>query len=882
MLHDLLFRIRTLFRRPGIEVELEDELRFHRQQQLEKYLSAGLNPAEAHRRVRLEFGGLDQIKEECRDARGVQLLDTLARDLRYALRVLRKSPGFTIVATVTLALGIGANTAIFSLLYGVLLRPLPYHDPASLIVLHETTPMVGVVSPSYPNYLDWRAQTRAFSNMAVINSVAFNLSGIERPENITGIAVSPNFLSLLGIHPLLGRDFDPSEEKAGAAPVVMLSHTLWQTHFGADRKAIGQTIALDGRSFVIIGVLPPQFRWLETVDVVEPVGVWMNGNTSYRERGERGDSAVIARLASGVGLRQAQTELEGIAARLAQAYPGTNDQFGVTLRPIRDVFVSEIRPAVMVLFAAVTFVLLIACANVASLFLMRGIARTREMSLRIAVGATRGRIVAHLLAESFVLTFLGGFAGLALAVVAIRAAAGFIPEGLLAGANIDLNPTVLLFTAGIATAAAFAFGLGPALHSTKADVQSELKEGGRGTTSGAAASRWRSILVVAEISLALILLVGAGLLMKSLSRLLSVDAGVRTERVLTMQMSLRTAQYRKNPAILNFWDRVLAGVRALPGVQAAALGTGVPLTGDHSRTDITIEGMTPPKPGNYPHPDVHIVTPDYVTALGVRLLRGREVTVMDTEDSPRVAIINERLAQQFFGRADPIGKRFVFSHPSADQAPPWITIVGVVGDTKLYGLANPSRLEVYLPFRQVVSDSMTLIVKSATDAPAMTSAIRSVIASIDKDQPIFGIATMEQLVRFSVSTRRVTFIILGAFSTLALVLSAIGIYGVISYSVAQRSHEIAVRMALGAAPGDVLRIMLGQAARIVGAGVITGAVASFALTRLMSNLLYSVSSSDPLTFAAVTGVLALVAMLACYIPARRTLRVDPMTALRSE
>jgi putative ABC transport system permease protein len=585
-------------------------------------------------------------------------------------------------------------------------------------------------------------------------------------------------------------------------------------------------------------------------------------------------------LVPGISFMQARAEMEAIAARLAQAYPAANAQFGVTLRPVRDVFVSGIRPTLVVLFAAVTFVLLIACANVASLFLMRGAGRVREVALRIAMGATRGRIIAQMLAESFILTFLGGAAGLAVAVAAIRALTGLIPTERLAGASIDLNGPAMLFAGGVVILSAFVFGLAPAWHSTKADVQSELKEGGRSATAGAGPSRWRGVLVVAEIALALVLLAGAGLMMKSLYRLLSVDAGVRTEHVLTMQMSLRT--YTKDPAIRNFWSTLLRGVRALPGVQAAAVGIGIPLTDDHSRTDVTIEGMALPKPGDYPHPDVHIASSDYAKTLGIRLVRGREFTDMDNEKAPRVAIVNARMAQQFLRGRDPIGQRIMFGAPSPKRAPEWMTIVGVVGDTKLYGLENPSRLELYVPAQQAVTRSMTLVVKSANDPAAQSSAIRSVIASIDKDQPVFAVATMQQLVRDSVSTRRITFIVLGAFSALALVLAAIGIYGVISYSVAQRAHEIGIRMALGAQPGNVLLMVLGQGAKITGVGVLIGLAASLGLTRLLGRLLYSVSFADPITFAGVTLALALVAMVACYIPARRTLRVDPMSSLRCE
>ncbi len=882
MFSDLVFRVRSLFQAKTVEADLDDELRFHFEQQREKYLKSGLTPPEALRRVRLEFGGLDQVKEECREARGRQLMETLFQDIRYALRTLRKSTTFTCVALLTLALGIGANTAIFSVVYAVLLRPLPYHDPSRVIVLNETTPNVGTVSVSYPNYLDFRAQSRAFSEMAAVSGIAFNLAGISQPESISGEAVSTNFLSMMGVRPFLGRDFDPSEEKAGSAPVVLLSYPLWQSHFGGEQNAIGRTITLNGRGFTVIGVLPPEFRSIDKTDVVEPIGVWLTGNSASTERGDRGDMVAVGRLAPGVGVAQARAEMEGIAARLAQAYPTTNDQCSVMLQPIRDVFVSDVRPALLVLFCAVMFVLLIACANVANLFLMRGAGRAREIALRIAIGASRGRIIGQMLAESFVLALLGGVLGLALAIWGIHGIVRLIPDDKLAGVSVDLNGTVLLFACGAMVLSALVFGLTPALQSTKAGGASELKQGARTASAGAGQNRWRSGLVIAEVALALILLVGAGLMMKSLYRLLSVDPGVRPDRVLTMEMSLRTSQYEKDPSILNFWQQVLDRVRALPGVEAAAAGTLIPLTNEHSRTDITIEGMALPKPGSFPHPDYHIVSPDYGRTLGIQLLRGREFTDADTENAPRVGMINARVARELFLHEDPIGKRFTFGHPSAKNPPKWITIVGVVGDTKLYGLANPSRLEVYVPLRQEADSDMGLVVRSGIDPAALTSAIRSVVASVDKDQPIFAIATMRQLVADSVSTRRITLILLGLFSALALLLAAVGIYGVISYSVAQRTREIGIRMALGARSGDVLGMILGQGAKIVGAGVAVGMLASLGLTRLMANLLFSVSAADPLTFAAVAIVLALVAMLACYIPARRTLRVDPAITLRYE
>jgi putative ABC transport system permease protein len=809
-------------------------------------------------------------------------MEALWQDLRYGIRILAKAPGFTITAILTLALGIGANTAIFSFVYGVLLQPLPYRNPSRLMVLNETNPKVGTVSVSYPNFLDWRAQSHAFSQMAAVHDVGFNLAGITQPENISGEAVSPTFLSMLGVRPYLGRDFDPSEEKAGTAPVLLLSYALWQSHLGADPNAVGRIITLDGRSFTIVGVLPPNFRSVDQTDVLEPIGVWATKNPDATERGERGDLVVIGRLAPGVTFARARAEMDGIAARLASEYPLANDQCGVKLQPIRDVFVGDMRPAILVLFGAVMFVLLIACANVANLFLVRGATRTKEIALRIAFGASRGRIIRQMLTESFVLALLGGALGVALAIGGIRGMGRLIPADMLSGAAINLNGVVLLFAAGVVVLAAFIFGLAPAMHSTRPDVQSELKEGARTSTAGTQQQKLRAALAIAEISLAMVLMAGAGLMMNSLYRLLSVNPGFRTDRVLTMEMDLRTQQYATDSAIHNFWQQVLDRVRTLPGIESSAVGTVVPFTDNHNRGDITIEGMPQPRPGSWPHPDYHIVSAAYVRTLGIPLLRGRTFTDADNENAPLVGMINAKLAREFFAYEDPIGKRFTFGHATAANPPKWITIVGVVGDTKLYGLANPARLEVYMPFRQDTASDMDLLVKSAVDPAALIASIRGVVASIDKNQPIFAISTMDQLRSDSVSTRRITLVLLGAFSSLALVLATIGIYGVISYSVAQRTHEIGIRMALGAQHQNVLRMILGEGGKIALAGIGTGIVAALALTRMMSSLLFSVNATDPTTFAAVALLLAVVALLACYIPARRAMRVDPMVALRHE
>lgn len=805
---------------------------------------------------------------------------SVGQDLRYALRQLRKSPGFTAVAVLTLALGIGANTAVFSIVYSALLQPLPYRDASRLMVLNETTPNVGLVSVSYPNFLDWRAQSHTFSEMAAVNSVAFNLSGVTEPESLNGLSVSPNFLSMLGIRPAIGRDFGATEEQSGTAPVAILSYSLWQRRFAGDPGVLGRTIVLDGRAFTVVGVLPSNFLAPGNTDVLIPIGVWItNHSEEAHSRGDRGDLIVIGRLAPGVSEKQAQTEMEAIAERLAKEYPLVNERCGAALQPIRDAFVGQTRPALLVLFGAVIFVLMIACANVANLFLVRGTGRTKEMALRLALGASTSRIVVQMLTESLVLSLFGGILGVGIAFAGVRGIARLVPTGLLPEA--ELNIPVLLFAAAIVLLAAFVFGITPALHSSRTDVQSELKEGSRTSSSGTAHSRVRGALAIAEAALAVVLLIGAGLMMKSLYRLLQVDPGFAPNQVLTMTLSLRPEQYSKEAAKRNFWEQLLQRVHELPGVESAAVSTNTPMTDNHNRSDVTIEGMGQPLPGHYPHPDVHIISPGYLRTLGVTLLSGRSFTEADREGAPPIAMINQRLAKQFFTDQDPIGKRFMFGHPGMDT-PQWLTIVGVVADTKLYGLVNFSRLEVYLPFRQNPIGLMDLVVKSHVDPGALTAAVRSSVYSVDKDQSIASVATMKELVNNSLATRRMTFVLLGLFSALALILGAIGIYGVISYSVAQRTREIGVRMALGAPRAEVFRMIIGQGVRLAATGIAIGILAALGLARLMSSLLYQVSTTDFETFTAVAVLLLIVAFAAAYIPARRATSVEPIVALRYE
>jgi putative ABC transport system permease protein len=870
--------LRNIFQRQRDDRELDDELRSYIDQLAEDKIRQGMKPEEARRAARIELGGVEQVKENVREVRLGAWFDSFLQDLRYGARMLRKNPGFTAVAVLTLALGIGANTAMFSVINAVLLRSLPFTNPQQLLVLQELSPSVGLHSPSYPDFLDWRKQSKTMPQMAALNDRSFNLSGVAQPENINGYAVSPNCLALLGVRPILGRDFLPSEETPGTAPVAILSYALWESHFGADPNVIGKNLTLDGRSFAIIGVLPPNIRFLDKTDLLAPIGVWAG---EMMNRGDRGDMAGIARLAPNATLAQARAEMDTIAANLRKEYP-VNAGISVSVTPLRDQLAGDTRPAILVLFGAVVFVLLIACVNVANLFLARGAARAREIAVRQACGASRQRLVRQMLTESFVLAGFGGGLGIAAGALGIEGLRHLIPANILQGAVITMDRSVLLFSAAMVVLVAVAFGLAPAWQASQPRVHETLKEGGRSSTSGAQQNRLRSALVIVETALALVLLVGAGLMMKSMYRLLQVNPGFRPERVLTLEIDLRTAQYSKDEATLNFWRQVLDRVRVLPGVEAAALGTLVPLTGDHNRTDITIEGMPTPEPGKFPHPDYHSVSAGYLDALTIPLLRGRNFTAADTKTAPPVALINYTMAHRFWPNGDAIGKRLRFGHPEWKDDFPWITVVGVVGDTKLYGLSNPSRLELYLPYEQSPTTVMSLVLRSAIDPASLTSAVRGAVLAIDKDQPVADVNTMTQLVDKSVATPRITLVLLGLFSALALVLAAIGTYGVNAYSVQQRTHELGIRLALGAQRGDVLRLVLTHGMKLAGLGIAIGIAAAFGLTRLMASLLFGTGASDPIAFSAASIVLLLVAVAACCVPARRAMRVDPMVALRYE
>jgi len=866
-------------RRKKWDEERAHELRSHVEIEADENVSRGMLPNEARYAANKKLGNVTQIREEIFHMNSMAFVETMLQDLRFAFRMLRKKPSFTIAAVLTLALGIGATTAIFSVVNAMLLKPLPYANASQLIVVTGTSARIPDFSISLPDFLDYQKQSSTFSDMAASIQLGLSLSGVSQPQFINGYYVTHNFLSTLGVHPMIGRDFLPEEDQPGTAPVVLLSYKLWQSKMQGDPKVVGRTMQLDERSYTIIGVLPKSFFFLDTADLLAPSGTFPAPRL-FTDRGNHGDTDVIGRMAPGMKLPQVKVEFDSLASQLAASYPSTNTGYGVKLTPIRDVYVSDTSSALLILFGAVIFVLLIACANVANLYLVRGAERTKEIAVRLAFGASRSRVVRQMLTESLLLAFLGGGLGAVLGIWSVAGLERLAPAGTLMAMDTHIDGTVLGFVGAIVLFVSIAFGLMPALHATRPDVQEALKDGGRSSTPSAKQQRLRGALAISETALALVLVIGAGLMLKSLYRLLEVSPGFQQDHVLTMRIDLPRVRYPKVPAALNFWQQILDRVKALPGVESAAVGTVVPFAGDHRRTDITIDGQPVPEIGSFPHPDYHSVSSDYFSAMKIPLLRGRAFTDADSENAQLVGVINSTLAKRYWPDDDPIGKQFLFGHPSSTNN--WVRIVGVVPDTKIYGLANPARIEVYVPYRQKASSNMTLIVRSAADSAGLTAEVESQIAAVDKDQAVTEISTMSQLVDNSVSTQHATLILLGLFSALALVLASIGIYGVMAYSVAMRTHEIGIRIALGAQKRDVLRMVMGQGVRLAFAGVAIGVIAALALTRLLSSLLFSVSANDPVVFICVPVLLILVTLVACYIPAMRAMRVDPMVALRYE
>src|SRR5215468_4312404 len=803
-------------------------------------------------------------------------MQTLWQDLRYGARMLLKKPGFTLIAIGAIALGVGANTAIFSVVNAVLLRPLPYEESERLVVLYETNPQQGrdELDVSYPNFADWRAQSQSFEQMVAYLSGGMVLTGKDEPAWLPVAAVSADFFSMLRVKPLRGRTFLPEEDKVGGAPVVVVSHAFWQSRFGGDEGLIGRQIMLNGKGRTVIGVMPPNFALPpgDQTEVWFALGPWSDQmqNRAYHRL------TAIGRLKSDVTLPQAQTELATITNRIQQQYPEADPGHGVNVLSGYESLTKNARPALLTLVVAVGFLLLIACANVANLLLARAEARQKEIAIRTALGATRGRIVRQLLTESLLLAVAGGAAGLLLAAWGVDALAGSLPEDFPRAKEIGIDRVVLGFTGALSVLTGLIFGIIPALTRAKPALNETLKEGGR-TSATFGRGRMRSALIVTEVALSLALLIGAGLLIKSFWRLTQVDPGFQPDHLLTMNVTLIGEKYKETGEVISFFRALPARLGALPGVKAVSAVSVLPISGGDGNGGLTIEGREFP-PAQTPSASFRRILPNYFSVMGIPLKQGREFDERDT-GAEKVVIVNEGMARRFWPDGDAIGKRIKVGPP---QNEPWLTIVGVAGDVKNVGLEADARLATYEPHSQRPWSSMTLAIRTGADPLSLSAAVRGELRAMEKDLLIRVLSTMDERIRLSVAPRRFNMTLLAGFAALALLLAAVGVYGVMSYTVTQRTHEIGVRMALGAQSGAVLKLIVGQGLRLASIGVAIGLPAAFVLTRWMEDLLFGVRPTDAWTYGAVAALLLLVALFACWIPARRAAKVDPMVALRCE
>jgi putative ABC transport system permease protein len=807
-------------------------------------------------------------------------METFIQDIRFGIRMLAKKPMFSIIAVITLALGIGANTAIFSVVNGVLLRPLPFKEPDRLMMIRETKlPQFPEFSVAPGNFLDWKKQNTVFERLVAYKGSSLNLIGTDDPERLRALNVTEGFFAMLGAQPQLGRDFLAEEDQVGHNNVVILSYGLWQRRFSGDPKILNQTITLNRQAYTVIGVMPATFHFgsgENELDLWTPMAF-----TEGQAQNHGGHGLVaIGQLKPGITVDQARAEMSAIAGRLAAQYP-VDIGWDVKIMPLLEFSVRSIKPALLILLVAVAFVLLIACANVANLLLARAAGRQKEIATRTSLGASRWRIVRQLLTESLLLSLLGGALGLALAKWGMDLLLTLAPPDLPRLNNVSLDGRVLAFTATITLLTGVIFGLVPALQSSKPNLNETMKDAGRGSTEGGRRQRIRSTLVVLEVATALVLLVGAGLMIKSFWQLQKVDPGFNPDNTLTVQVSLPKTKYPEESQQVAFFQQLIERVATLPGVQSAGAGHVVPLSGNDFVLAFEIDGRPPLQPGVTQSTNYYSVSADYFKAMGIPLRRGRVFTERDIKDSPRVAVINETMAKKIFPDEDPIGKRITFDNRQKGN-PEWFEIVGIVGDVKQYSLDQVTTMQTYEPYIQQTFPYMTLVVRTTGDPTNLNAAIRSEVLKLDKEQPTTNFKTLNEFFSISIAQQRFSVVLLGMFAVVALVLSAVGIYGVLSYAVTQRTHEIGIRVALGAGKRDVLRLVVGQGMLLTVIGVAGGLGAAFALTRLMASLLFGVTATDAVTFASVASLLLAVALLACYIPARRATKVDPLVALRYE
>ncbi|MFY9609354.1 MAG: ABC transporter permease [Blastocatellia bacterium] len=810
-------------------------------------------------------------------------MQTLLQDLRYAIRTMTNNRAFTAVAVLALALGIGANTVIFSVVNAVLLRSLPFPDPDRIIMVFESDlqkPSQEAIAAA--NFLDWRDQNQVFENMAAYREETFNLTGTDRPERAAGVVSTADLFPVLGVTPILGRVFRADEENLGGGRVAVISQNLWERRFASDPNVIGQKLASNSESLTIIGVMPAGFRFPWESDLWIPPRQFvpehvLNPTVNMSANRDSHYLSAIARLKPGQTLQQARANMDAVARRLEEQNPNENGGRGVSLATLREQSVGDVRPTLLVLFGAVGFVLLIACANVANLLLARAATRQKEIAIRTALGATRFRLVRQLLTESVLLALLGGGFGSLLAMWGIGPLISLMPSGIHGAKDIGIDGLVLGFTLAVSLLTGVVFGLFPALQATKSDLNESLKEGGRGGSAGARRNRARSLLVVSEIALSMVLLIGAGLMTRSFIRLEQVNPGFETRNVMTMRLSLPAAQYPDSRRRAAFFQQVIQRLQSIPGVQSGAAISRLPLTPGNSGRGVTIAGRVTDGSGEGPSADYRVISADYFSVMGVPVFKGRSFTEADNSDAPPVAVINETMAQRYWPGEDPLGQRM-----RIEDDDPWMEIVGVVGTVKHFGLDSKSRPEFYVPYPNDPWPFMTAVIRSTSNPTSLADAMRNAVWAIDKDLPVPDIKTMEQLLSGSVAGRQFNMLLLGTFAAVALVLASVGIYGVMSYSVTQRTHEIGIRMALGARQSDVVKLVVGQGVILALIGVGIGLAGALALTRVLASLLFEVGTTDPATFLAISILLTGVALGACFVPARRAAKVDPLIALRYE
>jgi predicted permease len=873
--------LRSLFRWNSAEKELGSELRFHIERQVEENIAAGMTAQEARRAAVREFGGVEQVKEDCRDTRRVNYVENLIKDIRYGLRMLRKSPSFTFFAVTVLALGIAANSAIFSVADNVLVRPLPYRDSDRLVMVWEDSSAYGFPkdTPAPGNFADWKSRNEVFDDVSAIAGASLNLTGDGNPEDLIGKRVRANLFSVLGVTPALGRDFRPDDDLPGSPHVAILSHGLWLRRFGGDAEIVGKEITLNFEKCTVVGVMKRvvQFPDRETE-------LWVPSRFTTEQLANHGNHflQVIARLKPGISLKTANANLAAIAAQLEKENPDSNAKVGAFAVPLREELAGEVRPAILMLVGAVCFVLLIACANVANLLLSRATGRRRELAMRLALGATRGRVIQQMLTESVLLSLFAGAAGLLLSVWGTKFLATLIPAGFapLAGTGVDAR--VLLFTLFVSLTTGILFGIIPASRVSQFHLTPALNQGGGRGAVGSGGHRLRDALVVCEVALAIVLLAGAALLIRSLQNLYHLDPGFRADHVLVMRTPLPRQKYEAFAPRVAFYDQVLAKVEALPGVVAAGYTTWVPLTNTGGATGITIQGKPEPAPGSILIPNTRIISLDYMKALQMKLIEGRAIEESDGAGKLPVALINQTMARNYWPGENPIGKQFKVG--GYNEKSPWIAVIGIAGDVHQAGLDVPARAEMYLPYQQqdFGYEPEYLAVRTAGDPMAFAEIVRQQVWAVDKEQPVAGMMPLEDLVDENLASRKMQASLLSGFAGLALLLVTLGIYAVLSFAVTQRTQEIGVRVAMGAQPRDVLRMIFAQGFKLFLIGAAIGLAAALALSRALVHLLFGVSAYDPASFASVTVLLAAVALLACYVPARRATRVDPLIALRYE